>query len=856
LTAPSWLRPDAGRLAAGACATALLAACAAGGALPEPLRMTVAVVALVLWPGAMLLRFFLADQEIEWPGRIAYSFGLGLLPAGLLALAAHFGRLDAGVGLWALPLLGFVLAVIAPPRPVAPADPRGLLPWAIMIGWILVVAAVVGGLGAPLTYQSDSLDHIATVRRIVATRESFPTDAFFHDAGASGADPRKGTYHVALALIARAAHADPVTLWRFLPLLFIPVFLLAMYVLTFTLTRSRMAGVVSVLIFPLIYGGGPGGSELRVAVYSTRVGEIVALLAAAALIRFVERGGKRRLALFWAVALSAVLVHVWIALWFALAFGAYALGSLLASPARERWKRFGLAFGGLLALAGPYLAFRARQSYGPQNVIHTEPQGLLLLGKGLFTVDPQAMWVWHGVWLLVALVAVPWFWSRRRDSTGSIYLAVVTPAVLLVMLNPFVLPLVQAKLGYLTMRFIWIAPVIPAAATVITALAEGAVRGRGARRVWAGLGLAGCALMLAPAVRQAVTLVTERAQLRADEAARSAAPWYDVLAFLGTRAPDLHVLASDPVTSYSIPAYAGRQVMAFYDQHSSPNDPRGLDRILDARAVLSPFVGVARTIELLRAYGVDAVVVNQRFDRPVATDYWSMNPVLAGRTLAKFQSRPGLFRPVFEAPGAWVFALTDSARHGALPADGAPPEPFTLPAAAAAGLGRATIDGAFAQHGTRIAGAAAAGDTLAVTTWWSLAADSAVAPGNYIVFLRLDARAMPRGPMYSSAYDKVYRKALERWTGRRWRFRTTHHPLNGVFAPDLWRPGEIVEDHYDMALPLNLAPGEYDVGVRMLRLPHYPNTRISDYLHDADEFSGPVVGRLTIAAPGAARVRR
>ncbi|MEP7029048.1 MAG: hypothetical protein ABI960_10670, partial [Candidatus Eisenbacteria bacterium] len=488
---PRWFRLDAHRLAAGACATALLAASAAGAALPAPLRISGGLLALVLWPGAMLLRFLLADREIEWPGRIAYSFALGLLPAGVLALLSHFFRFDAGVGLWALPMLGFGLALVEPPRPAAPADPRGLLPWVFMAGWVVVVGVVVGGLGAPLVYQSDSLDHIATVRRIEVTREPFPTDAFFRDAGVTGADPRKGTYHVALALVARAARVDPVTLWRFLPLLFIPVFLLAMYSLTFALTRSRMAGLVATFLFPLIYGGGPGGTELRETVYSTRVGELVALLSIAALVRFIERGGKRRLGLFWAVAVSAILVHVWYALYFALALGVYAAGVLVAAPTRERWKRFGLAFGGLLALAGPYLAFRVMQSYGPQNVIHTDPQGLLYLGPHLFTVDPQAMWAWNGVWLVVALLAVPWFWSRRRESTGTIYLALVTPAVLLVMLNPFVLPWAQAKLGYLTMRLIWIAPVIPAVAIVITGLGEGVVRRRGARRAWSLAGLAG-----------------------------------------------------------------------------------------------------------------------------------------------------------------------------------------------------------------------------------------------------------------------------------------------------------------------------------------------------------------------------
>lgn len=837
-----------GALAFGAAATALLAACAAGAPLPPALRMTAAVIALVLWPGGMILRHFRADREIEWPGRIAYAFVLGLLPGGLLALLSHFGRFDAGLALWLLPLLGFALALLAVRREPAKPHPRGFLPWLLVGAWALVVTGVVGTLGAPLLNDADSFDHIATVRRIADTRVAFPTDAFFHDAGAHGADPRKGTYHVVLALLSRAARVDPVTLWRFLPILFIPMFLLSAYVLTYTLTRSRMAGVVAAGLFPFLYGGGVGGTELREAVYSTRVGEIAALLAVAALVRFIEEGGRRRLVLFWAVACSALLIHVWYALYFALALGVYALGVLVGARTRERLERFAWAFGGLLLLAGPYLAFRAKQAYGPQNVIHTEPQGLLYLSERFFTVDPQAMWVWHGPFLLVALFAVPWLWSRGREATGWIYLAVVAPAVLLIVLNPLLLPLFQDKLGYLTMRLIWIAPVIPAVAMVVTALGKVVVRGRGRARAWSAAGLAVVSLLLLHPLGQAVTLVSERRALKESETARSPAPWRDLLVALGPNEPRPRVFASDPVTSYSIPAYTGHQVMAYFDQHSSPNDPRGLDRILDARAVFSPFVDLRQTLGILRRYGVEAIVLNQRFERPPPADYWGMTPALEAPTLGKFQSRPDLFRPAFAAPGAWVFELTDAARQGPLPDSAAPARPFVIDRTAADALAGAAQIGAFLQLGTRISHARAAPlDTLELTTYWSLAGADAPPAGNYTVYARLDARTLPRGPLYSRHWDKLYRKGLEAMTGKRWRIRASHHPLEGIYGPDQWRPGEVIEDRYQMVIPANLAPGTYDLGVSLVRTPHYPNTRLADYLHDADMFSGPVVGQVTVA---------
>ncbi len=844
---PLEARPAA--LAFGAFATGLYAAVAAGAPLPLLVRVAACLLALVLWPGVMLLRFASVDgAEREWPGRVAYAFALGWLPAMAIALAAHFLHFDPGVALWIAPALGFALCLCAPPRARIAPDPRGFLPTLLLVGWIVIVAGVVGGLGAPLSLESDSPDHIATIRRIAVTHETFPTDAFFHDAGPTGADPRKGLYHAVLALFVRAGHVDPVRLWRLLPLFFIPFFMLAAYVLAQSLTRSRMVALVTAFLFPLLYGGGLGGTSLRETVYSTRVGEIVALLAAAALVPWIEHGRRRRLALFLATAACAIFIHVWYALYFALALTVYGACALLVRPTRERLARLGAAALGVLLLVGPYLATRAHEAYGPQNVIHTEPQGLLYLTPELFTVDPRAMWGWNGMWLLVALIAVPWFWRKGRAWSGSLYLAAVTPVVLLIMLNPFLMPLLEPRLGYLTMRLIWIAPVIPAVATVVTALAETTLRERGAARARAGLALGALALLGLPALAQGTSLVTQRAAVRAYDRRVSAEPWADMLAFLRDRYPGPKVILADPATSYSIPAYTGHQVTAFFDQHSSPNDPRGLTRILDARDALSPFVDLRRALEILRSYGVDAVVVNERFAEPIATDYWSMTPALLPQVLARFQGRPDLFRPIFDSPGAWVFELTDAARHGPLPAANPPAPPFVEPRADA---GTGAVDGAFAEFGTQVpTTACAAGDTVRFVTLWGLARPGGVPAGHYEVYVRLET-PYPTGPGYVRAFDKVYRKALEAITHRKWRVRTTHRPLNGVYGPDQWRYDDVVRDEYEVALPREAVPGAYEVRLRMLRVPHYVNTTLTDYVSDRDAFEGTLVARITIGPPRA-----
>ncbi len=842
--------PGLARCATGATIIAAFAAVVAGAPLPMFLRLAIAVVALSFWPGAMLLRFFLVDREIEAPGRIAGSFVLGLGLACGLAWAAHAFRFDFAIGLWLLPALGLALACVRPSRPVEKPEPRSMLPWTLLTIWVVVITVLVGSLGAPLMTDTDSPDHIATVRRIADTRVVFPTDAFFADAGEHGADPRKGLYHAWIALVVRGAHVDPVAAWRWLPALLIPVFLLAVAAFTLALTRSRMSALVAAVLFPLLYGGGLGGTELRETVYSTRVGEVAALLSAAALVHYVEGGGWRRL-LFWiALGWTALAVHVWYALYFALAFGVYALGTMLVRRDATTLRRFGMACGGLAVPGLPYLGFRAAQAYGPQNEIHTEPQGLFYLSERLFTVDPQALWSWNGLGLVAALLAAPWFWSRRHDSTGAIYLALVPWLVVGIVLNPFVLPLAHAKLGYLTMRLIWIVPVIPILATIVTALGEVAVRGLGRTRAGAWAGLAMFALWLLPQVGQAVSLVTDRPRLLAQESARGPGAWSDVLAWLRHSYPGPRVLVADPATSYSIPAYTGHQVSAFLDQHSSPNDPRALERILAARDILSPFVDPRRTLELLRAWQVDAVVVNQRFIVPISFDYWAVSPALYGPTREKFESHPAWYRPVFSAPGATIYELTAAARTGPLPAASEVPRPSSTspefwrdrvePAPGASGEGRILLGDATTDRRTYVPG-----DTVHVTTRWSITGTQPMRPGSYTIFTRLEGHGY-EGPLYSAAWQKPYRKLVERLRGRKWRLRESHRVLNGVWSPDQWRPFEVVTDSTAIVLPADIASGTYAVTVRMVRLPHYPNTRLSDYLSDDDMYAGPAVASIEI----------
>src|SRR2546425_81547 len=89
--------------------------------------------------------------------------------------------------------------------------------------------------------------------------------------------------------------------------------------------------------------------------------------------------------------------------------------SCCAGHPRPRVRRLaGTALALGLACA-PYLAWREVQSYGPRNVIHTAPQGLLWLFDGARVVSVGVLWNWLGSWWVLFPAAAVWLWRGGAE---------------------------------------------------------------------------------------------------------------------------------------------------------------------------------------------------------------------------------------------------------------------------------------------------------------------------------------------------------------------------------------------------------------------------------------------------------
>jgi hypothetical protein len=452
-------------------------------------------------------------------------------------------------------------------------------------------------------------------------------------------------------------------------------------------------------------------------------------------------------------------------------------------------------------------------------------------------------------WVLVPFLWVAlWRWGRAQPF--ALWMLAATLAAALMMFNPYFVAFLEPRVGYLMQRFLSFVPVALWLAWGLPRLWERV--SRGPARVRAALALAAAAVTLGPALGDAVAVVPHPERIQRAEAPNGITPWRDALEWMRERLPADAVVLADPVTSYTIPMVAGRYVVTLVDQHSSPNDPRALDRLLDARDALDAYSSWDRVREVIDHYGVGAIALNDRFGRHPKLDYWSPSPEWFAAARRRFDAHPAVFPKLHDTRDFVIYGVN----RGALDSLHAPPatRPYLEPwREGAYPVGRHLDFGMPALHGVRLArDVLAHGDTLEAVALWR--ATETLSPGSYSVAVRLD-RPLPEGFRPPAFLGKPWRKLVEKLRGERYRIRSNHLPAGGAYGVDRWRPDEVVQDPFQVPIPRDAAPGDYVLRIRMFRQPHYPNYRLSDWFFDEDLFSGVAVARVRIERREDADVR-
>jgi hypothetical protein len=757
-----------------------------------------------------------------------------LLSSGVCGVWAAIGRI-AGmrIGPWSVVFLAVSLWLLAVGwfvRGRARGESRGVPVPRPFLGIVLGIAAVAFILvcrqGGSLGPVHDSLDFVAFVNETLQTGELAPDSPIYRADPGLPPDPRRGSFHTEVTAICYLSRTSPTDGWRWLPRLLVPLTILGFAAMLRAWLGERAAWLGTLLFFATTFF--TLDRFIQNIGYASRFGWVIGWAGLLALARGIEvRAARGREGLAW-LAVAAVspailvFVHLLSGAQTALALGCGAVAIWVDRDATRGQRRdtlFVMTAAGMLLFAT--LAFRLGAGTGLGNPIFDHTYGVMNLAPGWPVLLPGYVmdrFSWAGV--AGAILGLLLLGRARRDRTAG-FLAFSTLVPLSILFFPPIVRIVLAAHAHsLLFRVIL---TIPFAATLAYCALAGLDRlGRGRTILSKILGAASLAIVAAGLLGQFVSIRSSwavpegrRAEYRENQALVHA------LAFIDRTYPRVQTVLSDPLSSYSIPAYTKHDAVTPLNQHSSPTDPSVDDRIRDVQVVLNGRVGMARTFDVIRRYGVSIVLVNQSFTRLTSSYYYFVTPLAYEEQRKKFDDHPEYFVRIYDADGIIVYAVRDPGPGTLLPGDPPNPDriadPGTLPILASGPVEMLRFD--------IVPGPTRPGEPFTINVEWRRTPEPYQLP--VACEVKVQNRAQPR------EYDRAIAGRIaavldERRSGKVWRFGRTFRPLAAFYPDFLWEPNGVYKDLFWIRVPPNTRPGVYDIYVRLDQEPYAPVMRLDE----------------------------
>jgi hypothetical protein len=732
-------------------------------------RVFAALAALTLLPGWWIAGRLRPGSPLRVRAPLAFGVSHGVIA--LSALFLHLAGLPLRALYAPLFLLGGWSAAMPPPPP--PEERKRAHGWMLALLALLLVLSAHPRDG----FWTDAYDHIGTARFQAALGDPLPGE-YFH-AGREGLlDPRKGTNHTVFALSSLLTGVDPgegySAFWAFhVALLVFAVFWLAESV-----------------------------EWLGTAGYPGKAGLLLYFPAIALAVENCRRKRRARgLLLAALLGAAAAGVHAFAAILGWLGIGALAAGLLSVRRLRAEGVETAAFLGANIAGALPFLLFRRLAMYPPSNPLHLQPGGALLLSENFAIIDPIMLAQALGLAGLVSFLLLPFVTPASRGfGVGEMFLVSASVLLVLLVLNPFLFPWIDGKLGYLTRRL----PLLIPSGFVLAAVV---------RRGWEGryrVRAVGPAILAAAAV--AVTVGSPAARLDPPRTATvkttdSASAWMGPLRTAARAVPAGATVLTDPVTGYALFGMARIHPVAVLDQHSSPNDPDAAVRLAESQRFLWGGISDGSADRILDKYDVDYLLINELFP----SDFRTFNAYVRLRTFrerrANLDARPERFEKLGAPEGLHLYRVVGTA---------AAPEPDPPRRARPTGGPERSeeVRGFLLLGGRCREERLHPGQGAWIVTGWE-------APGSDAGALPLELRVRGRrGGDWAPERMAIRRDpALRPWAA---------HPLGEPGYPYiLWRAGDVVTDSVFVRVPIGCPPGAYELQVLLDECRFFPLRRLS-----------------------------
>jgi len=822
---------------------------------------TVISLYLIMLTGYLFSRIFLPGINSLF--RVLASFLFGFFALYFLLFISALFKFDCTYIKVAVPIINICLAIAINIKSSSTTrEKKGIheeIPqlqnkinisqWMIIIATLSFVIAITLMSKDPFALTSDSNDHISYIRTISRTHQAFPQEFYYKEGELLTRDIRKSIYHSLWGSIeALTTRREVHEIWPIISLygsVFIAIALICSASLLFD---EILIGTISVFLFVFLYHSSFKGYPLITIAHSYPFGQIFYLIFISTALRYLLDRKKE----FLILALISLTVASWTHVSH-LIIGLFILGcfSMFLMIYRDFTQKKLLiikSFINLVLLSIglniPYLLMRYIRDYHPNNEIHTHMQGILYFSKSLYVINPIVFFEASGYLGITSLACIFLFTKDQKKEIPLRLLIHTLIAEYVLVFNPLWFPFLAKKLSYLLIRFEFSVPAMLLPSFLIFSLISGHIRIRKNRVKL----IAQWLLVLALVFASIFTISKKRAyspkRLLAEKSS-GALGMVDLFDFINNKLKENNVFASDPLTSYSIPAFTDQFVVCPFDQHSTPNDSTAFERIAECRLLYDPYSSIEEIINIMKKYQARYLVINGRIPQNIQTMFWKPNRKTALAAIERFKKNDSIFRLIYEADDLALFELSNGSHNvtqnkypEAYPFIGNP-----VSCDETRKLVNSGINGIFIKEVNFPSKTIKRGHNTEITITW-VSTEKQPTKG-YIAYLRFDSE-FKKPPLYRKSFGKLYRKILEKLKGKRYRFRVDLQPLEGIYPPYVWPLNREIKDKHTVYIPTNIKSGRYKVSIKLDIKAQFPNYTLSDILSDEDKYSGEIVKEVFI----------
>ena len=621
------------------------------------------IVWISLWAAALLVLPGLVIWRLVGPRGMPVALQVAPAFALSLAVTAVVGWAGYALGLGftsvrAVSVLLVLLATLGLPFALWYRRPGAvetvLTRWVL---WVVSAMAVAAGFTAAysgpwLSATADTFYHLAAVRDLIAHDTALPKEVFFPTPVPSP-DPTTGAWHLAVAMISNLSGQDPVMVWRVMTVALAPLIVLGFFTLALSITRRGGAALIACALY-LVLGL---SFDFRNVANPNQFGDVLAWLALAFALRFVDSGSMRELLVAAPIAFAASAVHGALSPFLLVALTGGVLAAIVVRA--PSWRRFAIAGVVVGAAAAPLLIVDA------STLAASAPYAAMAIPSPLPLplIHHPWTWVWPSNWydnpgtVLGTAFAVSLVRIWRSGEAGA---ALVIAAVLVIpasAITPFFATSYSRQYLLARVSFV-LQPLAWVAWGWGLALAMNALRGRMKVPATAVCVVSAVAMAFAFYIGPLARYAAPASSLRSYAYSRSTdltAAWRDRLAAID-KLPRSAVILAEPRMAYEIAGLTGRDVVAVPLTHTPAQIQvrDGPMRRADALDAVQGRLDAASLAGVIEHYGVTDVLVDMDRTGPEA---WAqlagariLSPIASGTRWRLYRYDPSMLDSYLALP--------------------------------------------------------------------------------------------------------------------------------------------------------------------------------------------------------------